>query len=272
MFKQVAKAQTSRQQRRWAPVVRSVESRKGGSSTFTGTIAIKALRKANEAAERQGGAPIAIRADQQKNMIDDALRQLQVAQAAALAEDDALRERRMRPYHGSPQGNSESSKSSDRPLSYDDRNMTTGKSALQEWFDELVCKAVVQHCLPGVDEMRPSELLTCIRRVMPEFSFSKHCDGVPFSLLIKNCNFLQCYGGKVHFSAIRAGDSKTEDDEVHVLKEESERSHDAAIIGLRKYKLRESQPVDGVRQGPQPWLYNGRMLDFSLRRRGNSPR
>ncbi|ESL07599.1 hypothetical protein TRSC58_04709 [Trypanosoma rangeli SC58] len=177
-------------------------------------------------------------------------------------------------------------------LRYNSVDSTSGNSIIQERFDALVHDAVLKYGPPlpaefvsendvvtalgsrdnsaassskedpGVChfydevELRPQELFSIIRRLDPLFSVRTHADSVPFSLLIKNCPYLKVWGGKVHFmrclrrlSLRPTGDG--EGDEV---------TRGEVTMTLSKYKMREPPSFDGLRQGPQPWIYNYRMM------------
>ncbi|EKG04484.1 hypothetical protein TCSYLVIO_004454 [Trypanosoma cruzi] len=179
-------------------------------------------------------------------------------------------------------------------LEYDSVDATSGHSIIQQRFDALVHDAVLKYGPPLPAEfvsendivspfgsredfnasspfqeenpdahyfydevqIRPQELFGIIRKLDPSFSVRTHADGVPFSLLIKNCLYFRVWGGKVHFMRclkrvpLRTGEAGEDDEEVR----------GEVTTTLSKYKMRESPSFDGLRQGPQPWLYNYRMM------------
>lgn len=186
-------------------------------------------------------------------------------------------------------------------VGYEERDPTTGEGLIQQWFNQLLLRSIVHFWCP--DRQRPNrhnteletslrttELLALIRQEMPTFSFAEHCDGVPFSLLIRNCLYLQGSGGYVHFQPIyqqqqqqslRSDDNtddhfkssgrksrelfaERDDDEVE---EESTRRVEGIVIGLKRYKHQEALSWDGVRQGPQPWRFSGSMMPHDDSRR-----
>ncbi|RNE99217.1 hypothetical protein TraAM80_08320 [Trypanosoma rangeli] len=179
-------------------------------------------------------------------------------------------------------------------LRYSSVDSTSGNSIIQERFDALVHDAVLKYGPPlpaefvsendvvtpfgsrdnsgasasssnedpGVCyfydevEIRPQELFGIIRRLDPLFSVRTHADGVPFSLLIKNCPYLRVWGGKVHFMrCLRRLSLRTDGDG-----EGDEVARGEVTTTLSKYKMREPPSFDGIRQGPQPWMYNYRMM------------
>lgn len=180
-----------------------------------------------------------------------------------------------------------------RNLGYDSIDSRNGNSIIQQRFDALVCDAILrfgpplpaefvaendvvthvsagdklfssQHAQDGdsralyfYDEVpvRPQELFQMIRRVDSSFSVRTHADGVPFSLLIKNCLYLRAFGGKVHFMRWLKRVRCCSGDGV-----EGVETPGKVVVTLSKYKMRESPSFDGLRQGPQPWLYNYRMI------------
>lgn len=261
MFSQLArKGGLSSSQRRLLPLL----SKKGTTDPFSRREAKKALEQSNRRASRRGLPVAVLQEDLEKMMLHQELASLAAVQKRAIAED---RERYASQHHKATGQNifdDEQSPSDAQPSSssstgrrYDDINTASGNSALQEWFDELVHRAILKHCPPTSDAVRPSSLLQFIRKEMPSFSFREHCDGLPFSLLIKNCCYLQSFGGRVSFLPVRREDFTGHDDS---FENDQSFSHDTTIVGLRKYKMRETQSVDGVRQGPQPWLYSAGMV------------
>lgn len=271
MFHQLRKKQVfSTQQRRLAYLANGTKvdrnSRRAAESV---------LRIANERASRRGLGTIPIRRDMEKQAIDEELQRLAVVQSEAVQQDKAWRAAHSRQL-GLPEDegavdeedNEHTPENSQQPgkhLHYDDVNPATGNSMIQEWFDGLVRDAIVNHCPRGVSAVRTTELLKFIRKEYPSFSFQQHCDGVPFALLIKNCNYLNSFGGKVTFMPICQGDAMTGED-VADVGDDAQQAADV-VIGLRKYKMREAGQVDGVRQGPQPWLFNGAMIQRRQKRR-----
>ncbi|RNF20995.1 uncharacterized protein Tco025E_03635 [Trypanosoma conorhini] len=186
------------------------------------------------------------------------------------------------------------SSASPQQLRYGSVDSASGKSIVQERFDALVHDALLKYGPPLPAEfvsendiiapfaasndsaapassqkedpgahyfydevqVRPQELFGIIRQLDPSFSVRTHADGVPFSLLIKNCLYLRAWGGKVHFMrCLRRLPLRTGGDG-----EGEEAVRGEVTTTLATYKMRESPSFDGVRQGPQPWLYNYRMM------------
>lgn len=238
------------------------------------------LEKANRKAVSRGFPAAILQEDAERESLHREFAHLMTVQKQSIAQD---RERYAAIHHRRTGENifetdntgpstamaSASPKETGRRRGYDQLNERTGNSAVQEWFDELVHRSILKHCPPSKDDLRLSELLKCIRAEMPSFSFRDHCDGVPFSLLIKNCCYLQSFGGKVCFLPVRREDYCGDDADESFDTTESPAGfvHDDTIVGLRKYKLREVASQDGVRQGPQPWLYSGGMLPCSRPKR-----
>lgn len=259
----------TRSQRRWSVVADTARraARSNSSARSTLHVANRHLRMSNAQAARRGLATIDVPEDRQRRELEEAIGDIQRAQ---LAEEDARHRsaaRKAGDYETEAEGQPGSSDRRPRQTvhSYEHIDPDTGKSTLQLWFDQLVLRSVVERCPVNTESLRPSELLQCIRGVMPEFSFKDHCDGVPFSLLIRNCNYLKAHGGFVHIMPIRAGEQKSPEDlhNIHPgMQEAFDRLHEDTVVGLRKYKLREIPSSDGVRTGPQPWKFSGRMLDF----------
>ncbi|KAG8339926.1 hypothetical protein ERJ75_001608400 [Trypanosoma vivax] len=113
-----------------------------------------------------------------------------------------------------------------------------------EFFDEV--------------QIRLQELFHMVRKVDPSFSVRTHADSVPFSLLVKNCLYFKAERGRLHFMRclrrLSPGRRGVEgSDPVHSGPAEVE-------VTLAKYKMREPPSFDGIRQGPQPWLYHYKMV------------
>jgi hypothetical protein len=270
MFSQLTRRGTvglSSAQRRVMPLLAS----KDKSNSFSRREALKALEQANRQASRRG-LPVAVRhEDIERLALHQELSSLAAVQRRAIADD---RERYASQRHkqtghnvfdDEPQEHPDDAQppSSSAKMRYEDINASSGNSALQEWFDDLVYRALLKHCPPTSDAVRPSTLLQFIRKEVPSFSFREHCDGMPFSLLIKNCCYLQSFGGRVSFLPVRREDFTGNDDS---FESTQEFLHDSTIVGLRKFKMREQPSVDGIRQGPQPWLHDAGMVPRKRRK------
>ncbi|KAH9599226.1 hypothetical protein LSM04_009673 [Trypanosoma melophagium] len=209
-------------------------------------------------------------------------------QDEAIAEDDAragASEQRRNVGHTCSQ------KSSTSRLGYDKVDQVNGKSIIQQRFDVLAHDAVLKYGPPlpaefvaENDIISPSlansssnetgnmkgesfsfydevsvkthELYQMIRRLDPSFSIHTHADGVPFSLLLKNCLYFRVWGGRVHFMRCLR---RVLPNGVTVDPDNSDMAGEITVV-LAKYKMREAPSFDGLRQGPQPWLYNYRMM------------
>ncbi|KEG14737.1 hypothetical protein DQ04_00321060 [Trypanosoma grayi] len=217
---------------------------------------------------------------------------LRSQQDKALADDDTRTGASMRSVGAAPPHRPSSS----RHVSYDRVDSNTGNSVIQQRFDSLVHDAILKYGPPlpvefvvendvftpssarekmnmssscanegdpdasyFYDEVhvRSQELFEMLRRVDSSFSVRTHADGVPFSLLIKNCQYFRVWGGRVHFMRclkrvpLRARDEDTEAERM---------GHEKLTVSLGKYKMREPSSFDGLRQGPQPWLHSYRMM------------
>lgn len=119
--------------------------------------------------------------------------------------------------------------------------------------------------------LKMHEVMSILRREQPHFSVREDCDGVPLSLLVRNCCYLRAYGGKVNYmrfvrrlprESAEAGGHET----AGTRNQKSSMSDDPAdagntmVLSLGKYKMREMASQDGIRQGPQPWRYSYRTL------------
>lgn len=91
-----------------------------------------------------------------------------------------------------------------------------------------------------------------LRKEKADFSVRVDCDGVPLSLMVRNCRYLRAYGGRVNYMRF-VRRLPTEDGD-----EGSER-REVLVLSLGMYKMREVPSQDGVRQGPQSWRYSYRM-------------
>lgn len=275
MFSQLARGRISglsQPQRRLLPLVAA-----GRKSSNKHSVTSKEARKSLDHLNRQALSrkmPVALfpedleRLEQQREMMS-----LAAVQQRAIAEDrerhaavrrrqtgeDLFKEDNAEEIRQSSSGSSEAFN-----RSYEDVNAKTGNSVVQEWFDELVHRSILKHCPPSSDALRPSTLLQCIRKEMPGFSFKDHCDGLPFSLMVKNCCYLQSFGGRVSFQPVRREDFDGDDKS---FERAGEYVHDQTIVGLRKYKMREVPTSDGIRQGPQPWLFHAGMVPPTRPRR-----
>ncbi|CAD2222702.1 hypothetical protein ADEAN_001024900 [Angomonas deanei] len=155
---------------------------------------------------------------------------------------------------------------------YDTVEPSTGNSATQLRFNQLVRDALLRFGPPlpaefvgdnkivttssskdlgadgksfeAVDEVKLKiyELYDVLLKHKPTFSLEEDCDGVPLSLMVKNCNYLRSHEGKVCYMR-------------YLRREEMENGKRALVLSIGKYKMREHPSQDGVRQGPQPWLY-----------------
>lgn len=158
---------------------------------------------------------------------------------------------------------------------YDQQEMRTGNSVLQEQFDELVKESLLRYGPPlpaelvadnhmatsassssadlGADgrsfemhdevPLKMTELFVILKRQKPSFTIQNDCDGVPLALMVKNCSYLRAFGGKVRYMRFFKRD----------------KDHDGSnviSVSIGKYKMREYPSQDGLRQGPQPWLYS----------------
>ncbi|KAK7196859.1 hypothetical protein NESM_000627000 [Novymonas esmeraldas] len=185
--------------------------------------------------------------------------------------------------------------------SYSHVNADTGNSAAQERFDALVHTALLRYGPPlpvdvvaaqkvdlaaspagpspsrspqhrhthhdgGADDptavyydevaLRLHELLTILRREQPHFSVRDDCDGLPLSLLVKNSPYLRAFGGKVNYMRFLRRLRPTA-----AAPSRDAPTPSVAVLSLGKYKMREPSSQDGLRQGPQPWLYSYSMIE-----------
>ncbi|CCW61472.1 unnamed protein product [Phytomonas sp. EM1] len=102
--------------------------------------------------------------------------------------------------------------------------------------------------------LKPHELMRIIRLHQPSFSIQEDCDGVPFSLLVKNCSYFRAYGGKIHYMRyLRRKHTKSSAGSDNTAGGNDDNS---LLVSIAKYKMREVPSQDGVRQGPRPWLYS----------------
>ncbi|AAZ10320.1 uncharacterized protein TEOVI_000770500 [Trypanosoma equiperdum] len=108
-------------------------------------------------------------------------------------------------------------------------------------------------------QVRPQELFQMIRKLDSSFSVHTHADGVPFSLLIKNCSYFNVRGGRVHFMRCLRRVKLSQNTRGDVNTEGSDEPAEVIVV-LSRYKMREAPSFDGVRQGPQPWLYSYKMV------------
>ncbi|KAG5487766.1 hypothetical protein LSCM1_08132 [Leishmania martiniquensis] len=135
---------------------------------------------------------------------------------------------------------------------YPDTDVATDKGADDSsaaYYDEVALKM--------------HELMAILRREEPHFSVRHDCDGVPLSLMVKNCCYLRSFGGKVQYMRfvrrLRAGEMQSRGKgQVGGARDTDEAN--AAVLSIGKYKMRELPSQDGVRQGPQPWRYTYRMM------------
>ncbi|EPY35814.1 hypothetical protein STCU_00898 [Strigomonas culicis] len=164
------------------------------------------------------------------------------------------------------------------PKHYEHQNARTGNSVLQERFDALVKEALLQYGPPlpaelvtdnhittnaaplsvasadlGADgrsfemhdeiALKMTELFAILKKLKPSFTIHDDCDGVPLSLMVKNCSYFRAFGGKVRYMRF-------------FKRERDQKGTPTISVSIGKYKMREFPSQDGVRQGPQPWLYS----------------
>jgi hypothetical protein len=266
----------SRAQRRIMPLVTTMDKH-----SHTYRQAKQLLTRANVNAAHRGQPTAVLPEDIEREALKKELASLTAVQQHAIDQDrerhaslrrkatgeDMFRENAHQGDGDDASNVADGPSSSHRCARYDTVNPLTGDSTVQEWFDDLVNRAIVKHCPLAKDAIRASELLQIIRKEMPTFSFRQNCDGVPFSLLIKNCCYLQTFGGKVCFLPVRREDYFSANDASFDISDAPQSFlHDETIVGLRKYKLRQMASQDDARQGPQPWLYSGKMLPHAARK------
>ncbi|ORC93393.1 uncharacterized protein TM35_000012700 [Trypanosoma theileri] len=225
-----------------------------------------------------------------RHLTPDDVEFLRRQQEEAVAEDDARAGATGRKSTGRQTGGPTSSTSH---LGYDRVDQVSGKSIIQQRFDALAYEAVLKYGPPLPAEfvaendivsplmsnasssktsntkdeafsfydevsVKPHELFQMIRQLDPSFSIHTHADGVPFSLLLKNCLYFRVWGGRVHFMRCLHRVSPNGDGVAADL--DNSETPGEITVGLAKYKMREAPSFDGLRQGPQPWLYNYRMM------------
>ncbi|KPI86015.1 hypothetical protein ABL78_4918 [Leptomonas seymouri] len=102
--------------------------------------------------------------------------------------------------------------------------------------------------------LRMPEFMQILRKEQPHFSVRDDCDGVPLSLMVRNCSYLRAFGGRVNYMRFvrRLPGGKT----VDVERREADAEGSAMVVVLGKYKMREMPSQDGIRCGPQPWRYS----------------
>lgn len=96
--------------------------------------------------------------------------------------------------------------------------------------------------------LRMSEFVDILRKYKPTFTPRSDSGEVPLSLLIKNCTYLRAFKGHVCYMRYvrRAGQGVQCGGPTR------------ASLGIARYKMREIVSADGIRQGPQPWLFRSR--------------
>ncbi|EKF32895.1 hypothetical protein MOQ_003243 [Trypanosoma cruzi marinkellei] len=283
-----------RSERRLATVMNATSRNPAQKSTYrisrTNLAKQSAVRMKEDAKRRQKSA--VTQSVSRRDLSHADAEFLRRQQDEALAEHDACLKGFMKDK-GSAHHHCHAPNSSQH-LEYDSVDATSGHSIIQQRFDALVHDAVLKYGPPLPAEfvsendilspfgyrkdvnasspfqeenpdahyfydevqIRPQELFGIIRKLDPSFSIRTHADGVPFSLLIKNCLYFRVWGGKVHFMRclkrvpLRTGEAGEDGTEMR----------GEVTTTLSKYKMRESPSFDGLRQGPQPWLYNYRMM------------
>jgi hypothetical protein len=105
--------------------------------------------------------------------------------------------------------------------------------------------------------LRMHEFMSILRKEQPDFSVRDDCDGVPLSLMVRNCSFLRAYGGRVNYMRfVRRLPAPGASSKAN--------PHGGGactmVVSLGKYKMQEMPSQDGIRQGPQPWRYSYRTL------------
>ncbi|KPA73445.1 putative mitochondrial hypothetical protein [Leptomonas pyrrhocoris] len=112
--------------------------------------------------------------------------------------------------------------------------------------------------------LRMHEFMTILRKEQPHFSVRDDCDGVPLSLMVRNCSYLRAYGGKVNYMRFVRRLPRGQGGDMGRETTEDTGEEDAAsgtmVVSLGRYKMREMPSQDGIRQGPQPWRYSYRTL------------
>lgn len=283
-----------RAQRRMAAISNST-ARRGRSSSRTHQFAVPPLHRLLGEEARWSSSWPPQRPVEDPIMMDDLLE----AQSNALGEESARRRERfpLRTTRGQETllGQSAGCRRGRQAGHYDDVDRDCGDSIIQTKFNELVRVALLKYGPPlpadfvsdnnvvtsssgqytdrfvansngssrlswqediGADGksfmmydevgLKSFELLRIIRLYWPSFSVKEDCDGVPFSLLIRNCPYLRAFGGKVQH--------------MRYLRRESINGSSHVTVSIAKYKMREAASQDGIRQGPQPWLYSARMM------------
>ncbi|CAC9440003.1 hypothetical protein - conserved [Leishmania donovani] len=136
--------------------------------------------------------------------------------------------------------------------SYSDANVASDKGADDSsavYYDEVALKL--------------HELMTILRKEEPHFSLRDDCDGVPLSLMVKNCCYLRAFGGKVNYMRfvrrLRADELQSGGNNQGGGVQGGHEAN-AAVVSLGKYMMRELPSQDGLRKGPQPWRYTYRMI------------
>ncbi|KAG5511956.1 hypothetical protein JKF63_07781 [Porcisia hertigi] len=111
--------------------------------------------------------------------------------------------------------------------------------------------------------LKMQDLMVILRKEEPCFSLRDHCDGVPLSLMVKNCCYLRAFGGRVHYMRfvrpLRAGELQCGVNSQGGRMQDAHETN-ATVLSLGKYKMRELPSKDGLRQGPQPWRYSYQMI------------
>ncbi|KAG5487003.1 hypothetical protein CUR178_08431 [Leishmania enriettii] len=111
--------------------------------------------------------------------------------------------------------------------------------------------------------LKVHDLMTILRKEKPHFSIRNDCDGVPLSLMVKNCCYLRAFGGKVNYMRfvrrLRAGELQSCGNSQGGGAQDAHKAN-VAVLSIGKYKMRELPSQDGIRQGPQPWRYSYRMV------------
>nr|CCC89746.1 conserved hypothetical protein [Trypanosoma congolense IL3000] len=295
MFRDVCRSvgRQRRAERRLETIVRSTGG--AASRSWTHRVSKEALAKqrniskAKEERWRERHPPLTSNPTPRAQLSAADIELLQRQQHADLAEE-AVRARTTSWSSGNDGRSFPSSRTQQE--NYDSVDSHSGQSLIQQRFDALAREAVFKYGPPlpveFVEEndivtmsstatsassqycerdaahfydevqIRPQELYKMICKVEPTFSVRTHADSVPFSLLLKNCLYFNVRNGKVHFMrSLRRVQRREKADESGG--ERCARSAEVIVV-LLKYKMREAPSFDGVRQGPQPWLYNYRMV------------
>lgn len=117
--------------------------------------------------------------------------------------------------------------------------------------------------------LRPPDLLALLRREEPSYSIKRDGGGVPFSLLIRNCSYFRAHAGFIEYQRVlwqlarrrapsRRGPAEAEEagGQPHRDSFLCDDTDSFFVFTIGTYRLREVPSQDGIRCGPQPWLYS----------------